>query len=288
MYHSKECICIVQIIDRDQHEEARMRDQHGVVRTKEPPLIRYTGPLATTKYHKLEKVFTGLYLSPGHERIQQLSKRILHESSISPDIKVLALCWKALSVALHKNYKHAEEVLATAFKIASNLECENSSLLQGRVLRHLAFMQYAQHYDDKALEYMSGAKESLFLASPSNETAFAVHTELLVKSRRLFSTPASFSSEQFLSAERDYELLLKHAEYMEEYEQPLICSFHAVKASFHLRSALIKDNLPPEEYWPTPDDLRKAEECLNRVSLDAMPDQSNFYTAQYYRTCCDL
>ena len=187
-----------------------------------------------------------------------------------------------------KNYKHAEEVLATALKIASNLECENSSLLQGRVLRHLAFMQYAQHYDDKALEYMSGAKESLFLASPSNETAFAVHTELLVKSRRLFSTPASFSSEQFLSAERDYELLLKHAEYMEEYEQPLICSFHAVKASFHSRSALIKDNLPPEEYWPTPDDLRKAEECLNRVSLDAMPDQSNFYTAQYYRTCCDL
>ena len=109
-----------------------------------------------------------------------------------------------------------------------------------------------------------------------------------MKSRRLYSTPRSFSSEQFMSAERDYELLLEHAKHMKEYEQPTICSFHAVKASFHLRSSLITDKLPPKEYWPSPDDLLKAEECLSRVSLDTMPDQSNFYTAQYYRTCCDL
>ena len=61
-----------------------------------------------------------------------------------------------------------------------------------------------------------------------------------------------------------------------------------MKASFHLRSDMITDELPPKVHWPSPDDLRKAEECLNRVSLDTMPDKNNFYTARYYRTLCDL
>ena len=51
---------------------------------------------------------------------------------------------------------------------------------------------------------------------------------------------------------------------------------------------MITDQLPPEEYRPSREDLKKAEECLNGVSLDIMPSQSNFYTARYYRTVCDL
>ena len=75
---------------------------------------------------------------------------------------------------------------------------------------------------------------------------------------------------------------------MEEYEKPVFCNFFALKASFHLRSDLITDNLPPEEYWPTTDDLGKAEDCLKRVSLDIMPSKANFHAAQYYRSLCDL
>ena len=75
---------------------------------------------------------------------------------------------------------------------------------------------------------------------------------------------------------------------MEEYEKGAICSFLAMKASFHLRSDMITDELPPKECWPSSDDLRKAEECLNSVSLDMMQNQSNFYTAKYYRSLCDL
>ena len=75
---------------------------------------------------------------------------------------------------------------------------------------------------------------------------------------------------------------------MEEYEQPVICSFLAMKASFHLRSGLITDRLPPKEYWPSPEDLRKAEECLESVSLDTMPNKINFYAVRYCHTLCDL
>jgi len=37
-----------------------------------------------------------------------------------------------------------------------------------------------------------------------------------------------------------------------------------MKASFHLRSDMITDKLPPKEYCPSPDDLRKAEDCTTR------------------------
>ena len=284
VYNSEDCDCIVQIIDRDQ---VKMRERHGVVRIKEPPRLKYAGPLATMQYHMLERQFTKLYLSPDYEQVQQLSKLVTASRSICPDIKVFALCWEALSVAVHKNYESAEKLLRTAWKKASKLECENGLLLQGRVLRHLAHMQYNQGNDDKAEKYMSGAKERFFNAAPSNETAFALHTELRMKRRALFSH-APFPSELCTSIEKDYERLLGHENYVEEYEQPVTCNFFVMKASLHLRSELITDQLPPKELWPSPDDLMKAEECLNRVSLDVMPNQINFYTARYFCTLCEL
>ena len=53
---------------------------------------------------------------------------------------------------------------------------------------------------------MSGAKQRLFNAASSNETALALHTELRVERRRLFSK--TFSSELYMSIEKEYELLL--------------------------------------------------------------------------------
>ena len=279
MYHFEHCDCNLQINDRG---------QHGIVRMKEPSRLRYTGPLATKLFHKLERQFTKLFLSPGHNRDQilQLCKQTLAKASSSADIKAYALCWKASSVAAHRNYELAEKSLRTAWKRAAKLECENGVLLQGKVLKHLAFLHYIQCNDAKAQEYMSRAKYMLFLAAPFNETAHTLHTELLIKSRRLLN--GTFSSEMYTSTEREYELLLEHAKYMEEYDKIAVCNFHAVKASFHLRSKLITSKLPPKEYHPSPDDLRKAEECLKRVSLDILPSQSNLYKARHFCTVCDL
>lgn len=173
-------------------------------------------------------------------------------------------------------------------KKASLLECQNGLLLQGRVLRHLAHMNYSQGNGDKALKYKSWAKDRFFNATPSNETAFALHTELRIKRRTLFSIHKPFSHELYTAIEKEYERLLEHANYVEEYEKPVFCNFFALKASFHLRSDLITDNLPPEEYWPTTDDLSKAEDCLKRVSLDIMPSKVNFHAARYYRSLCGL
>ena len=234
----------------------------------------------------LKKQFTELYLSTDHEQIQQLSKQLLIESSISPDVKVFALCWEALTEAARENYECAEKLLRTAWEKASALECENGLLLQGRVLKHLAHLEYDQGNDEKAEKYVMQAKQRLYNAAPSNETAFTLYTELLVKMRKLFRL--TFSVELYMSIESEYELLLEHAKHMEDYEKPVICNFFTMKASFHLRSDLITDELPPEKYWPSPDDLRKAEECLNSAPLDKMPSLSNSYIAKHYHTFCDF
>ena len=91
---------------------------------KEPPRLRYTGPLATKQFHKLERRFTELFRSPGDNKewILQLSKQMLAKTSSSADIKAYVLCWKALSVGAHKNYELAEKSLRTSFKKASKLE----------------------------------------------------------------------------------------------------------------------------------------------------------------------
>ena len=56
MYDAEGCTCVVQIIDRNQHQ-CVSTEVHGVERVKEPPLNRYTGPLATSNYHKLAQQF---------------------------------------------------------------------------------------------------------------------------------------------------------------------------------------------------------------------------------------
>ena len=170
-----------------------------------------------------------------------------------------------------------------ALSRASKLNCENSLLLQGRVLRHLAYLHHSQKNDVKAWDYISQAKDILSNAAPSYETAHALHTELLVESHVL-----TFSSELYTSTdhEKKYERLLEHAKYMkQDYKKPAICNFFVMKASFHLRSSTITDKLPPEDCRPSPDDLEKAEDCLSKTPPDTM---QGIYTARYYFAHCDL
>ena len=294
MYHSEDYICIVRIIDRKQHH-CHSRTQHGVVRVKEPPRIRFTGPLATPKYHKIVKCFKQLYLSSKNEQIPQLAERIIDCSSISFDIKVDAMCWEALVGTLEpEQHKHSEKLFEAAMNKASQLECQNSVLLTGMILKHLGYMQYAKSNDDEALKYISAAREILANAAPSQITAQVLCIGLKAKRRKIFSTPqgmqnVSLSTSSLIkSIEGDYDLLLEHAAFIEEYEQPEVLFFLAEKASFHLRSFIIEDELPPKALQPSQDDIKKAEQCLNRICVDMLPNQVNPFAALYYRALCDF
>ena len=92
------------------------------------------------------------------------------------------------------------------------------------------------------------------------------------------------------STERNHDLLLKHSEFMEEYDKYHLYLLFTEKAKLHLRSVLITDELPSEEYCPSEDDLKKAESCLNGASLheNKLPEQANNYKGNYYLTLSDL
>ena len=228
------------------HSPRKSPQQEGRETEKDSALLSYTGSLTTPKYHELESQFTKLYLSNEYEQLQELSKQTLDDKSISADIKVFALCWQALSEAVYQKYKPAERLLECALKKAKQPECENTLLLQGRVLRHFAHFQYVQGHNDEAEKYMLQANKILSNAAPSNETALALYTELRMKRHTLYKQRKPFSSKLYMSIEKEYERLLEHAESMEDYEKPVVFNFFTMKASFHLRSELITDKLPPK------------------------------------------
>jgi len=286
MYDADDCTCVVQIIDREEHR-CVSTDVHGVERVKEPPLIRYTGSLATANYHKLAKQFEKL--SPKAERLQQLASKITR-SGLSDDIKVIALCWEAL-IDIQGKPKYNEGLLKTAWDIATKVKCGNGMLLQGRVLRHWAHVECVLGNYGEALDYISSAKQRFVNAAHSNETASVIYTEILVQWRRLSSAPLPMAFTQlYESTERNYDSLLKHSEFMEEYEKYRVYLLFTEKAKLHLRSVLITDELPSEEYRPREDDLKKAELCLKNAPLHEkkLPDQANNYKGNYYLTLSDL
>ena len=204
IYDADDCTCVVQIIDREQHW-CVSTDVHGVERVKEPPLIRYTGPLANAKYHKIAQHFEKV--SPNAECLQQLASKIT-SGNFSDDIKVIALCWEAL-IDIQGKAKCNKRLLKTAWDIATQLKCKNGVLLQGRVLRHLAHLQCVLGNYEEALEYISLAKQRFANAAHSNETTSVIYTEILAEWRRLSSSPPSTTFSQLnKSAERNYDLLL--------------------------------------------------------------------------------
>ena len=228
-------------------------------------------------------------MSPKAERLQQLASKIT-AGNFSDDIKVIALCWEAL-IDIPGKPKYNERLLKTAWDIATQVKCENGVLLQGRVLRHLAHLECVLGNYKEALDYISLAKQRFANAAHSNETASMIYTEILAEWRRLSSSPPPTAfSQLYESTERKYDLLLKHSEFMEEYEKHRLYLLFTEKAKLHLRSVLITDELPSEEYHPSEDDLKKAELCLNGASLheNKLPDQANNYKGNYYLTLSDL
>ena len=260
------------------------------MRRREPTLLTYTGPLANEHYHKIARLFE--MSSSKVEDIQKLTKEIT-SNDYKDDIKVVALCWESL-IDIPEKHKHNESLLRTAWEKASKLDCQNGVLLQGRIHIHLAILHCELKNYEEATRYIGLAKQRLNLAmvAPSIDTVSLLYTEILIDWRRLSNAPVSVAfSELYESTEHNYDLLLQHAKFMGEYEKHHLFLFFTEKAKVHLRSVLITDELPAEKYWPTKEDLQKAESCLHQTVVSKkkyeMPGKSNA-EGNYYLTLSDL
>ena len=77
---------------------------------------------------------------------------------------------------LHFVDSYAEPLFKNALARASQMECINGLLLQGRVLRHYATLLCGRGEYKRAQECIRGAKQKLFNAAPSFERASVGYT----------------------------------------------------------------------------------------------------------------
>ena len=262
------------------------RVQQRTLIPKDPPFLRYTGPLATAKYHEIAQHFEKLYSPSNYDQIKKFAQNIANGSHIELDLKAFALCWEASSeIFLREQHEVGEKLLRAAWEKASPMECKNGLLLQGMIHRLFAAMYYIMGAYNKASEHISAAEERLCNAAPSKETALILYRKTVVKLQERLKDK---SADNYESIENNFDLLLEHANYLEDYENPYIFLFRMEKAKFHLRTLLISNKLPSEEYWPTQLDLKKAKNCIERVSLEMLPSEVSFYAVNYYIVHCDL
>ena len=259
------------------------RSQHCVAVLKDLPMLRLHGPIKAI--HETEHHFICLILSNKAEEVVQLAKMIIKNDSISVDVKVIAECYQASSMAtFHGQDSYAEPLFKSALARASQMACKNSLLLQGRVLRHYATLLHDQGEYKGAEECIREAKQKLFNAAPSFEKASVLLQDIQLQ---LDSKQKSTPFDQ-KAIEKVYDQAVYCMDFAEEHEKPGLCICLTRKAAFHLRSYEIDEKLQPAECRPTTEDMQKAKSCLDSVPLDVLPNKNNYYVAEYYLTLSDF
>lgn len=259
------------------------------VMTKSPPMLTYTGPCASPLFHNTQRFFIEQILSNNTKKVDQETAEILQRNECI-DIQAIALSYQALSkMRLQGHLDEADALFRIALDKSTSSTCENSIILEGRLLRHYASLLNIMGEHDRALKCIEEAKVKLFNTAPSFERAGVLFQEILLRQQQT-TLPAATAVGNWsrVTLERHFELLIAHASYLQEYEKPAICNFLTSKAAFHLRSAQIMDDLPTKESRPTEEDLQKAEACLKGVPLELFPSQVNYYKAEYYLAMSDL
>lgn len=250
-------------------------------------LIRFTGPLATKKFLKLDRFFCNATHAGKAESIMFATKNIL-SMNISMDYKSICLLYRANCKALLQAQMD-EAILDCdrAIKLAENLACENGSLIIGRALRMKTSILRSVGRLDEALKCVSEAKEKFFLAAPSSDTA-----ALLYEDVRLKICIAMSNDEDLMlyisDVSDDYDRILKHSVCLESHDRSQLCIFLNSNAELFLRSAYIERELPDTAIAPTHSDLCRAEKILNSIPLDELPKKAYVYRGWCYRTRGDL
>jgi len=257
--------------------------QQGTMVPEVLPMLALTGP--TKEIHETERRFISLLLSNKAQEVNRMAEMIIKSDSIPVDVKVVAECYQASSKAtFHGQGNYAEPLFKSALARASQSECENGFLLQARILRHYATLLRGQGEYKRAQEYIRGAKQNLFNSAPSFEKASVLLQDIQLQ----LDSKLKDTSLDLTTIENTYDLAIYCMDFAEEHERPGICICLTRKAAFYLRSYEIDENLPPKEHRPSPEDIRKAKLCLDRVPLDVLPSKSNYYVAEYYLTLSDL
>ncbi len=253
---------------------------------KDPILIRFSGPLATRQFQKIERAFYGAIHASKADDVEWATEKML-SLNVSTDYKAMSLLYRASCKAMVGG--HLLEALVDcdeAIEMARLLECQNGPLITGRALRHKTGLLRAKGRTDEASKCVKEAKENFFLAAPSFDTAALLYEDVRLRIRIAVSKGEIVN---FSEVEDYYNRILKHSHLLDDHHRPQMCVFLNAQAEVFLRTDYIKkDHLPPAAIAPTEEDLCRAEHLLNNVPLQELPDEAYTYTGRYYLARSDL
>ena len=271
--------------DSPKDDESNFLECSSSDMVKDPLLIRFSGPLATRKFQKINRAFSRAIHAGKTEDVEWATEKIL-SMNVSTDFKAITLLYRASCMALVRGQMDAALLdCDRAIERAKVLECQNGSLITGRALRQKTSILRTLGKCDKALECMKEAKENFFLAAPSSDTASLLYEEVRLKIQIATSKGVIVNSSD---VENDYDRILKHSDRLDDNDRSRLCVFLNAQAEVFLRSYYVKDELPPTAIAPTEGNLRRAEYLLNRVPLKELTGEAYVYKGWHFLARSDL
>lgn len=133
-YKSTLQLPVVKVVDKERYFSVS-RVETAVVMAKSPPMLRYTGPCTSPLFHKTQRFFIEQILSNNTRKVDQATAELFERNSCV-DIQAIVLSYQALSkMRLQGHLDEADALFRTALEKSTSSKCENSVILEGKILR---------------------------------------------------------------------------------------------------------------------------------------------------------
>ena len=207
-------------------------------------LIYFTGDLSIEKnctFRKLDEKLWELFSTADYNNLEILLGRIALLDETPHDWKIIGSWFRAL-IAMHKDHEYSTSI-KTILEPALQ-ECvpsENRTILEGRILQHIAKVYLVMKEKDKAQEYFAMAKEKLEFVGGGYDKA-----NMFCREAKLLSTTCTTQEERDRT-ERLYEVALDNVPGDAPYALATRPSLILSKTAFHLHLSFGKGTVggPP-------------------------------------------
>ena len=252
---------------------------------KRPSPLEYSGPCASTKFHKFMDSFTNILFEGKSDKVDSITSQVISDRKTALDTKAIVLIHQALEMMLNRGL--VEEPLAKleeVHRISQSPDTQNGLLLQAQAFRYKAYLLRLQGKLETALEFIEKTRSIYLEAAPSCDTCCMFDEEA-----RILET--LYKGNMNLQIRQRILRLLEHAiadsYYSEYWQSQAVCVVHIHKAVFHLTRT--PQELPESsDYTPTEEDLDLAECHLKAAPLHTLRTEIHTYRAAYYTAMCDL
>ena len=232
---------------------------------KAPPLLKYEGKLASSKFNNLMSVYNKMFYEGKTDKSSMIVSRITSsDSTAAPDVQMYLSISKATERSLApETVMQLEESLQ---KIKST-DCPNGFLLEALIMQALSQVHSLQGREKKALECIHHSRSICLEAAPSHLTSCVYFTDArnMISANKCNMT--SGIKQRILEL---FDHAIADSYYGVGWERLMIFNGHVYKALFCLNGIIDLRSSSTAKYVPTSEDISIAEQHLDAAPLDTV------------------